>query len=164
VIDAILTAQRREGPVLNLWDVVGRTSLRDADSVRESLEEVAIRLSAASPMELVTFDDMLCEACFRLDRRELALIPVIRSTGDHFPQTSDHFLYSRCACILAGLAEYNKCLQSSSNFAPYVAIELQSAESLLYVAHEIYESMTGRQMRSRSTFPLEWMSNSQGWD
>jgi hypothetical protein len=149
--------------VLSFWDVVGRTSLRDADSVRESLEELAIRLSSASPTELVAFDDRLHEACFYLDRKDLALVPVTRSNGEQFPQTSDHFLYARCACILAGLADYNKCLQSSSNFEPYVAIGLQSAENLLYVAHEVHESMTGRQMRPRRSFPLEWMSNSQGW-
>jgi Protein of unknown function (DUF4240) len=149
--------------VLDFWGVIGRTSLRDADSVRKSLAGITIRLSAASPIELVLFDDCLREACFRLDREDLASFPVTLSNGDQRPQTSDHFLYARCACILAGLTEYNKCLQSPSEFEPYVAIRLQSAESLLHVAYEVYESMTGRRMKSRSEFPVEWMSNSQGW-
>ena len=149
--------------MIDFWKAVGTRDLKDEDDVAAALRSVSARLGDASPLDLTLFDDRLREYLFRLDRREFASIEVALPDGTALPQTNDHFLYARCACVLAGEREFSTVLQTGSGFEKYTAPVMQSAEGLLYVGQELYESRTGREFSSRSEFRLEWMSNTAGW-
>jgi len=144
------------------WSVIGASPVHDASEVDSALEKISLRLDEMAPDALGRFAESLHEALFRIDRRELAEIPVYFS-GLEFEQTSDHFLYARCACILAGEKIYGEVLESGAGFELFVAPAQQGAECLLYLASEIYERKVGEQLNCQSFLPVESMSNVQGW-
>jgi hypothetical protein len=148
----------------DFWRLIGAHPLETADDVRDSLEQISTRLDALDPPDLELFVEELQEHLYRIDRRDLAEIPVVLADGRQFPQTADHFLYARCACILAGEEEYRRSERSSSGFARFVKPSVQSAEGLLYLAPSIYEKKVGRQMDVASRFSVESMSNREGWE
>ncbi|MGC5054695.1 DUF4240 domain-containing protein [Micromonospora sp. DT48] len=149
--------------MIDFWKAIGAREVRGPADIAEALDFVSVQLDGVSPMGLTLFDDRLREYLFRLDRRDFASLPVVLPDGTALAQTSDHFLYARCACILAGEVEFGAVLRTGSGFDRYVKPELQSAESLLYVGREKYELRTGRKLKPRSEFALDWMSNPQGW-
>lgn len=149
--------------MIDFWKMIGVSDLRDEADVAEALRSVSVQLDGVSPMGLTLFDDRLREYLFRLDRRDFASISVVLSDGRRLAQTNDHFLYARCACVLAGEVEFGNVLRTGSGFDRFASPVLQSAEGLLYVSREKYESRTGRTFKSRSEFPLDWMSNPVGW-
>ncbi|NAS22189.1 DUF4240 domain-containing protein [Herbidospora sp. NEAU-GS84] len=67
------------------------------------------------------FAERLHESLYQIDRRELAEVSVTLANGVQLPQTSDHFLYARCACILAGEEVYDEVLNSGVGFDRFVA-------------------------------------------
>ncbi|MFC3453225.1 DUF4240 domain-containing protein [Amycolatopsis speibonae] len=146
----------------DFWSVIGSNPVRDADDVDAALERISSRLDVMTPNTLERFAEFLHEALFRIDRRELAEIPVYLS-GLEFEQTSDHFQYARCACILAGEKVYGEVLESGVGFGLFIAPATQGAEGLLYLASETYERKTGERLNSQSFFPVDSMSNVQGW-
>ncbi|PZM97342.1 MAG: hypothetical protein DIU79_02815 [Actinobacteria bacterium] len=147
----------------DFWEIIGSSPMRDDTDVQTALDRVAGRLSKVSTDGLVEFAGRLERCLYLLDRRDFAEIPVELPDGRAFSQTSDHFLYARCACVLSGAAEFDKVLQTGTGFERFVAPGLQGAEGLLYLAPEIYESRTGEEMMVRSEFSIEWMSNKDGW-
>ncbi|MFD6464970.1 DUF4240 domain-containing protein [Streptomyces goshikiensis] len=147
----------------DFWNVIGSSSVRDASEIDSALERISQQLNAMAPDALVRFAERLREALFRIDRRVLAEVPVKLAAGLEFPQTSDHFLYARCACILAGEKIYGEIMRSGVGFERFVAPFAQEAEGLLYLASEEYERQTGDRMRVESDFSIESMSNAQGW-
>ncbi|MFJ8914547.1 DUF4240 domain-containing protein [Amycolatopsis sp. NPDC102389] len=146
----------------DFWSVIGVSSVRDAGDVEAALERISSRLNAMTIDALVRFAELLQGALFQIDRRELAEIPVYFS-GLEFEQTSDHFQYARCACILAGEKVYGEVLKNGSGFELFVAPDVQGAEGLLYLASEMYERKAGEPLNSQSFLPVDSMSNVQGW-
>lgn len=149
--------------MIDFWKVLGARDLEDEADVAEALRFVSVQLDEVSPMGLSLFDDRLREYLFRLDRRDFASILVMLSDGREVAQTNDHFLYARCACVLSGEATFSNVLRTGLGFGRFTRPVLQAAEGLLYVIPDKYESRTGRKFKSRSEFPLEWMSNPVGW-
>ncbi|WP_020392873.1 DUF4240 domain-containing protein [Kribbella catacumbae] len=147
----------------DFWKVIGSSPVRDASEIDSALERISRQLSAMTPTALTRFVERLRESLYRIDRRDLAEVPVMLAGGLKFPQTSDHFLYARCACILAGKEVYGDVLSSGVGFDRFVAPFAQEAEGLLYLASEQYERATGSKMDVESDFSIESMSNLQGW-
>lgn len=149
--------------MVDFWGVIGSNSIRDASGIDSALERISRKLNAFTPDSLRQFSEQLREALFRIDKREFAEIPVTLPNGFEGAQTSDHFLYARCACVLAGKQSYDEVLELGIGFESFVAPFAQEAEGLLYIASDIYESKTGNRMGSQGSFPIESMSNVQGW-
>jgi Protein of unknown function (DUF4240) len=145
------------------WDIVGTSEARNADDIDLSLAEIGSRLAELEPFQVSKFAVDLRESLFRLDRKEFGEIPVTLASGARFPQSSDHFLYARCACILAGEEVYNTVLRTGFGFERFVLIFAQRAEGLLYLASDIYQEKTGEKLKIANDFPIESMSNVEGW-
>ncbi|MGH3389241.1 MAG: DUF4240 domain-containing protein [Actinomadura sp.] len=145
------------------WRLIGSSSIGDASDIDVALTEISRRLASLNPFELVQFSERLKEALYRLDRREFGEIPVALMDGREFPQTSDHFLYARCACVMAGGEVYSRVLQSGVGFDHFVKPSLQRAEGLLYIASNVYEAKTGEKIKLKSGVSVESMSNTDGW-
>lgn len=147
----------------DFWKIIGSSLVRDASEIDSALEGISMRLSTMTPTALARFVERLRESLYRIDRRDLAEVPVVLAGGLKFPQTSDHFLYARCACILAGEEAYSDILSSGVGFDRFVVPFAQEAEGLLYLASEQYERKTGSKMNVASYFSIESRSNVQGW-
>ncbi|MEU0696196.1 DUF4240 domain-containing protein [Streptomyces niveus] len=147
----------------DFWSIIGSNPAQAGDDVRSALDRVSGRLDGLDAPDLVKFSEELREALYGIDRRDLAEIPVVLAVGLELPQTSDHFLYSRCACILAGRDAYDATLRSTSEFTCFVRPFFQAAEGLLHLAPSVYEKKSGSEMRAVGGFPIESMSNAQGW-
>ncbi|MBP0458660.1 DUF4240 domain-containing protein [Streptomyces montanisoli] len=147
----------------DFWNIIGSNPAQSGDDVRSALDRVSGRLDGLDATDLVKFSEELREALYGMDRRQLAEIPVALAVGLELLQTSDHFLYSRCACILAGRDAYNAALRSTSEFTCFVRPFFQAAEGLLYLCPSVYEKKVGSKMRVVGGFPIESMSNAQGW-
>ncbi|MFJ4859490.1 DUF4240 domain-containing protein [Streptomyces sp. NPDC088748] len=145
------------------WRIIGSNPAQSGDDVRSALDRVSGRLDELDAADLVRFSEKLREALYGIDRRELAEIPVVLAGGLELPQTSDHFLYARCACVLTGRDAYDATLRTSSEFSRFVSPFSQAAEGLLYLAPGVYEKKVGSGMGMVSAFPIESMSNVQGW-
>ncbi|MGI5414186.1 DUF4240 domain-containing protein [Streptomyces chartreusis] len=147
----------------DFWNVIGSSSVQDASEIESALDRISEQLSAMTPDSLTRFVERLRESLYRIDRRDLGEVPVVLANGSKFPQTSDHFLYARCACILAGEKVYGDVLSSGIGFDRFVAPFAQEAEGLLYLASEQYEGKTGSRMNVENYFSIESRSNIQGW-
>ncbi|MER6091733.1 DUF4240 domain-containing protein [Streptomyces bluensis] len=147
----------------DFWKVIGSSSVQDESEIESALERISGQLSAMTPDALTRFVERLRESLYQIDRRDLAEVPVALANGLKFPQTSDHFLYARCACILAGEKAYGDVLSSGVGFDRFVAPFAQEAEGLLYLASEQYERKTASKMNVENFFSIESGSNIQGW-
>ncbi|WP_286158424.1 DUF4240 domain-containing protein [Streptomyces sp. CB03911] len=125
---------------------------------------LAEALAELPPARIVDFEERLAEALYRLDRREFGTLPVIDmgSPEKPFPQSDDTFLYSRCAVVAAGRAEYEAVLADPALFAPHTATTLHG-EDLLHLAEEAYEEATGEEWDIVTEFDYESCSNKDGW-
>ena len=144
------------------WDVIGENTLRTRADVDGALERVSARLVSLAADGLLDFVDGLHEALFELDRKRFAEIPIF-VRGLVFSQSEDHFQYARCACVLAGRRAFEDVLASGEGFGRFTVPAVQ-AEGLLYLADKHYEDKMGFRMEYRSRFPIEMMSNPDGWD
>ncbi|GHD44889.1 DUF4240 domain-containing protein [Streptomyces galbus] len=149
--------------MVDFWKVIGTSSVRDEGEIDSALERISGQLGAMTPDSLTRFVERLRESLYQIDRRELAEVPVVLANGVKFPQTSDHFLHARCACILAGETAYGDVLSSGIGFDRFVAPFAQEAEGLLYLASEQYEKKTASKMNVDSYCSIESGSNIQGW-
>lgn len=149
--------------MIDFWATIGENRLRSAGDVEGALKSVSLRLGEASAEDLEEFTACLHRNLYLLDRREFAAAPVVLSDGREFAQTSDHFLYARCACILAGKTVFDRVLEGNADFRDYVITGVQSAEEILYLALDRYENITGRPLKTQGAFSIEWMSNPDGW-
>ncbi|WP_405525512.1 DUF4240 domain-containing protein [Streptomyces canus] len=147
----------------DFWKVIGSSSVQDESEINSALERISGQLSAMTPDALTRFVERLRESLYQIDRRDLAEVPVTLANGLELPQTSDHFLYARCACILAGERAYDEVRSSGLGFDRFVAPFAQEAEGLLYLASEQYERKTASRMNVESYFSIESRSNIQGW-
>ncbi|MBJ7905111.1 DUF4240 domain-containing protein [Streptomyces sp. DSM 110735] len=147
----------------DFWKVIGSSSVQDESEIDSALERISGQLSVMTPDALTRFVERLRESLYRIDRRDLAEVPVVLANGLKLPQTSDHFLYARCACILAGERAYGDVLSSGVGFDRFVAPFAQEAEGLLYLASEQYERKTASRMNVEGYFSIESRSNIQGW-
>ena len=127
--------------VNDFWRIIGTNDLTTSATVTVALARVKARLAAtaSSVAHLREFDQWLEEQLRQLDRKDFFDSPVISSEGKRFRQTDDHFLYSRCACILTGATAMAEVLAGRRSFIDFTAIPLQRAELLLYLAKEIGE-------------------------
>ncbi|MFF9079893.1 DUF4240 domain-containing protein [Streptomyces rubiginosohelvolus] len=149
--------------MIDFWSIIGSNPAQSGDDVRSTLDRIAGRLDELDASDLVTFSKELRGALHEIDRRALAEVPVVLAAGLELPQTSDHFLYARCACILAGRGAYDASLRSASEFTPFVKPFFQAAEGLLYLAPSVYEKKFGAEMGAVGGFSIESMTNGQGW-
>lgn len=131
---------------MDFWRVIGANPISDRATVEAAISGIRSRLASLELAELVEFRDRLDECLASLDSPGLAEIPIEMPGYPAFEQTEDHFLYARCACVLAGEDAVRAALDDELSFARFVAVKLQSAETLLYVAETEFESRTGRRM------------------
>ncbi|MFI9163534.1 DUF4240 domain-containing protein [Kitasatospora aureofaciens] len=124
------------------------------------------RVLAQRPVSEITgFGERLAEALYRLDQERFGLVPVVglSTDDDPFPQSSDVFLYSRCAVVAAGRAVYEgKFFGDPTRFSPFTSTALDG-EWLLYVAQQAYEQVTGEEWNRVTRYDFESYSNPDGW-
>ncbi|MFI5713135.1 DUF4240 domain-containing protein [Kribbella sp. NPDC051620] len=145
------------------WKIIGSSALTSGEEVEEAVAAVGRRLSGLAESELIQFDKELREHLFRIDKKELADIPVTLSSGQVLTQTDDYFLYARCACVLGGESRYAGAQVEVPEFAQFVVPYAQRAEELIYLAADVYEERTGLEFPSDVTFPIDTGSNKEGW-
>lgn len=131
--------------VVNFWATIGSNPIANGSDVDAALAKVSDRLLAFELVELVDFHNQLGVHIDRINLPQLASIPVEFPSGVTLDQTTDHFLYARCACVLAGERSFNDVLRNAARFGAFVAPRLQ-AEKLLYIAVDEYFSRTGERM------------------
>lgn len=131
----------------DFWSVIGSNAVTSRLDVEAAVRQVERRLRTLDLPDLVGFQDLLDQNLDALDLSSLASIHVASAGGLVLEQTADHFLYARCACLLAGQEEVRAVLEDSERFSNFVAPRLQSAENLLYLARTEYQRRTGQPMR-----------------
>ena len=132
---------------VDFWSVIGSNAVTSRADVEAAVGEVERRLRTLELSDLVSFQDQLERNLDALDLSSLASIQVAVAEGLVLEQTADHFLYARCACLLAGREEARAVLENSERFSDFVAPRLQSAEALLYLARTEYQRRTGQPMK-----------------
>ncbi|MER5599396.1 DUF4240 domain-containing protein [Streptomyces sp. NPDC002265] len=93
------------------------------------------------------------------------MLPVADMTfpnGTPFPQSSDGFLYARCAVVAAGQAVWESVFLDVDKFFPYTSAECDG-EWLLYVPDQAYELATGKEWDRSTRYCYESYSNKDGW-
>lgn len=133
--------------VTDFWSVIGSNAVTDQADVEAAVGQIERRLRTLDLPDLISFQEQLDQNLDALDLSSLASIQVELTEGLVLEQTADHFLYARCACLLAGREEVRVVLDDSERFSDFVAPRLQSAETLLYLARTEYQRRTGQQMR-----------------
>lgn len=136
--------------MVDFWSLIGVNALSNHVDVKAAIARVTARLSQLDqPGNLIAFQESLDDRLADLDIADLASIPVELSNGFVAEQTSDHFLYARCACVLAGREDFFRVLRDGPYFGRFIVPRLQSSEELLYLARVEYENKTGKQMPRR---------------
>ena len=149
---------------LDFWtSIIGANTLTDSASVVRAIDNLKSRLGATSQATISAFDKWLSWQIYTLDRKEHFKLPAVKSDGTHEPQSEDHFLYARCACILSGHAEFTSVLNGNKGFIDFTSTRLQSAELLLYAADEVYGEVFGVEIERAGFAPLEAGSNLEFW-
>jgi hypothetical protein len=149
--------------VVDFWAVIGSSNGSGSDEIKRALTRISERLAELESSELENFIRQLREALYRLDQRNLAEVPVRLASGMRADQSDDHFLYARCACVLAGEKAFRAAAVSEDEFANYVGIDAQSAEELLYLAPDRYEELTGRRPMVAGLRRIDSGSNKAEW-
>ena len=130
----------------DFWSVIGSNPVTSRADVEAAVEQVQQRLSVLDLADMVEFQRQLDRNLDALDLGSLASVQVELAGGLILEQTADHFLYARCACLLAGREEARAVLEESERFSNFVAPRLQSAEALLYLARTEYQKRAGEPM------------------
>jgi hypothetical protein len=130
----------------DFWSVIGSNPVTSRADVEAAVEHVEQRLRTLDLPDLVEFQGQLDRNLDALNLGSLASIQVELAEGLILEQTADHFLYARCACLLAGREEARAVLEEPERFSNFVAPRLQSAEALLYLARAEYKKRTGEPM------------------
>lgn len=146
------------------WDVIAAAG-GSADG--QSIHRIWLRLRALPEQEIVGFDDRLAEVLRRLDQRVIAK-QKWRDVSEprwlpRIPGISaDGFLYARCAAVLQGPETVAAIVADPRRFRTRWD---ESAESLLFVASEAWEAVTGRTYEHQSPIDYETGSNPDGgWE
>jgi hypothetical protein len=149
--------------VIDFWAIIGSSNGSDAADIKRALAQISERLAPLESSELEDFIRELREALYRLDQRKLAEVPVRLADGTQADQSDDHFLYARCACVLAGEQAFLAASVSETEFARYVGVDAQFAEELLYLATDRYEQLTGRRPMVARFRRIDSGSNEAEW-
>jgi hypothetical protein len=146
------------------WDsIIGANPLETSGDVDIALRDVRIRLASTSAEVASEFDRWLSGRIYQLDRRALFELPVPNGDGIETGQSEDHFLYARCACVLAGRVPFLEVLSGARSFADFSRIPLQKAELLLYIPEEVCREEFDTQIARFDSWPLEAGSNHEYW-
>jgi hypothetical protein len=130
----------------DFWLVIGSNPMSIRSNVDAAIARIGQRLHALELRYLETFQELLLENLEALNLDELASTRVDVAGVSWMGQTADHFLYARCACVLAGEEAVRGVLSDPALFSEFVSPRLQSAEALLYVARTEYHRRTGEFM------------------
>lgn len=144
------------------WDLIDLLGGRADPDACDRLAEV---LATRSKAVVIGFADRLAEVLHRLDRAELAAFPHVDLTdpdGLPLPLSDDAFLYARCGVVAAGREAYARVTADPAAFCPYTARD-REGESLLYVAEDAWEQLTGRPWEHVEPFDYESGTNPDGW-
>lgn len=147
----------------HMWDVIGRGDVSSEQAVESRIEQVRSALEALPESRLADFQRWLASRLFDIDRRAYAEIPARLSDGSEMKQSSDFFLYARCACILAGEESWRDIIGGNASFSAFTSTLSQGAESLLYLAAEVSEERFGRTLKVTDGPSYETGSNSAWW-
>ncbi|XIE78362.1 DUF4240 domain-containing protein [Streptomyces sp. SBR177] len=137
----------------------------DGEATNESCRRLAEELSHRPVPDIIGFAERHAEALYRLDQEKFGTLPVVDLTvrdGSPFPQSSDVFLYSRCAVVAAGREVWESVFFDADKFAPYTSTRY-NAEWLLYVPDKAYERATGKEWDRHTRYCYESYSNRDGW-
>ncbi|MFF4247549.1 DUF4240 domain-containing protein [Streptomyces sp. NPDC001822] len=134
-------------------------------ATEESCHRLAEELGRRPVPDVIGFAERLAEALYRLDQERFGTLPVADLTarlGSPFPQSSDVFLYSRCAVVAAGQGVWESVFFDDDKFAPYTSSDCDG-EWLLYVPDKAYELATGERWDRSTRYCFESYSNRDGW-
>lgn len=142
------------------WDLVSLAGgFPPADEVTSFLP-IEAALAELDESEIISFADILSRLLYDLDRQEFAAFPTI-DTGRE--QSSDSFLYNRCAVVLAGRRDYQAVAAGTTSFQPFTQSKGPSAELLLYAAEHAFRQVTRREWEHVSPWDYETGTNQAGW-
>ncbi|WP_406296870.1 DUF4240 domain-containing protein [Streptomyces sp. NBC_00624] len=147
---------------VDFWALIGTLN---GEASEANCQRLAEELGSRSVADIVGFAERHAEALYRLDQEKFGALPVADLTdrdGRPFPQSADHFLYTRCAVVAAGRAVWESVFFDVDKFAPYTSTE-HDAEWLLYVPDKAYELATGQEWDRSTRYCFETFSNKDGW-
>ncbi|MYS05850.1 DUF4240 domain-containing protein [Streptomyces sp. SID6041] len=137
----------------------------DGEATEESCRRLVEKLSRRPVPDIIDFAERHAEALYRLDQEKFGTLPIADLTdrdGSPFPQSSDVFLYARCAVVAAGRTVWESVFFDVDKFAPYTSTEYD-AEWLLYVPDKAYKLATGTEWTRTTRYSAESYSNPDGW-
>ncbi|WP_306326299.1 DUF4240 domain-containing protein [Streptomyces venezuelae] len=137
----------------------------NGEATEQSCHRLAEELSRRSVPDITGFAERHAEALYRLDQEKFGTLPVVDLTarfGSPFPQSSDVFLYARCAVVAAGQVVWESVFFDVDKFTPYTSSE-RDGERLLYVPDKAYEMATGAKWDRSTRYCFESYSNRDGW-
>ncbi|MFJ8133932.1 DUF4240 domain-containing protein [Streptomyces hydrogenans] len=88
----------------DFWALI---SILNGQATQANCRLLAEELSRRPVADIIGFAERHAEALYRLDQEKFGTVPVVDLTarfGNPFPQSSDVFLYARCAAVAAGQA------------------------------------------------------------
>ncbi|MEU9675633.1 DUF4240 domain-containing protein [Streptomyces parvus] len=147
---------------VDFWALISKLN---GEATEESCHRLAEQLSRRPVSDIVAFAERHAEALYRLDQEKFGTLPVVDLTaqdGQPFPQSSDGFLYARCAVVAAGRDVWESVFFDADKFVPYTSTECDG-EWLLYVPDQAYELATGEQWHRSTRYCCESYSNRDGW-
>ena len=149
------------------WQLIealgGETSIETCQDLEEGCARLTETLSCEPVSQIIGFGERLAEALYRLDQEQFGTLPIFGAVlpdGSPFPQSSDHFLYTRAAVVAAGRDAYEGVFYDPERFAPFTA---RQCEQLLYVHKEAFEQVTGTEWDRLTRYDYESCSNKDGW-
>ncbi|MET9727961.1 DUF4240 domain-containing protein [Streptomyces zaomyceticus] len=137
----------------------------NGEATHTNCQRLAEELGRRPEPDIIGFAERQAEALYRLDQEKFGTLPVVDLTaryGSPFPQSSDVFLYTRCAVVAAGQAVWESVFFDVDKFAPYTSSE-RDGEWLLYVPDKAYELATGKKWGRTTRYCSESYSNRDGW-
>ncbi len=142
------------------WQLVATIGGYPPADEAESFVQLEAALAVMGRAEIFSFEDRLAEVLYKLDRRSFAEVSTI-DTGK--AQSSDSFLYNRCAVVIAGEAAYRDVLGGIRSFQGFTHSHVPSSEAILYVAQKAYERKYGEAWQHVSPHDYETGSNEEWW-
>ncbi|MFF0275151.1 DUF4240 domain-containing protein [Streptomyces sp. NPDC004330] len=146
----------------DFWTLI---AILDGEATQESCGRLIEELSNRPVAEIIGFAERHAEAVYRLDQEKFGTLPVADMTdrdGSPFPQSSDVFLYTRCAVVAAGRTVWESVFSDVDAYAPYTSTEYDG-EWLLSVPDRAYELATGTEWNRSTRYCAESYSNLDGW-
>ena len=161
VIEVSVTVRGESGMSEEVfWSIIDMLDWTDEDDNERILAPAVDFLSQLPVAAIFSFDDILAEKLYRLDKEVYAENMGGDSYGKERGFSSDTFLYTRCCVVANGKVTYEEVLADPTE----MPIDL-TFESLLYLAREAYRKKTGRDNYYHTTeFCYETFSNPDGWE